>query len=238
VQAVIMAGGKGLRLRPLTTVLPKPLIPLGESSIIEMVMRQLRHFGFDDVVVAVGYKSELIMAVLGDGSRYGLNVRYHHEDEPLGTLGALASIADLRDHFLVMNGDICTNMDFGELLGEHRTSGALATVSAYLKKEQVALGVLDVDPESRRITGFREKPTYDFLVAMGVNAFSRSVLDLVPKGASFGFDDLMHSSLEKGLDVRHRLFEGLWYDIGHPHDYDRVLDEISKNANLFLPTEQ
>lgn len=230
-----MAGGKGLRLRPLTTVLPKPLIPLGESSVIEMVMRQLRHCGFDDVIVAVGYKSELIMAVLGDGGRYGIRIRYHHEREPLGTLGALATVENLDDNFLVMNGDICTNLNFGDLLAEHERSGAQATISAYQKEEQVALGVLDVDQTNGRITGFREKPTYEFLVAMGVNAFNRSILKLVPSGALFGFDDLMNVGLAKGLDVRYRMFDGIWYDIGHPSDYNSVLDEIGKNQDLFIP---
>lgn len=229
-----MAGGKGLRLRPLTTVLPKPLIPLGDSSVIEMVIRQLLHCGFEDIVVAVGYKSELIMAVLGDGSRFGLNIRYHLEDEPLGTVGALATIEGLEDNFLVMNGDICTNMHFGDLLRHHARSGAQATVSAFRKVEQVPLGVLDVDETSGRIIGFREKPALDFLVAMGVNAFNRSIMDLVPRGSFFGFDDLMHTGLARGLDVRHKLFQGVWYDIGHPHDYDAVLEHVAKNANLFL----
>lgn len=230
-----MAGGKGLRLRPLTTVLPKPLIPLGDSSVIEMVMRQLRHCGFEDIVVAVGYKSDLIMAVLGDGSRYGLKIRYHREEEPLGTVGALATIGGLEDDFIVMNGDICTNMHFGDLLRHHVASGAQATVSAFRKVDQVPLGVLDVDEPSGRIVGFREKPTHDFLVAMGVNAFKRSIMDLVPRGSFFGFDDLMHAGLARGLDVRHRLFQGVWYDIGHPHDYDAVLEHVARSANLFLP---
>lgn len=231
-----MAGGKGTRLRPFTNVLPKPLVPIGEISILELVLRQLHHFGFSDITICVGHKAELIMAVIGDGMRFSLNVRYHHEVEPLGTVGALGIMDGLEENFLVMNGDICTNLDFGALLSAHVRTGAVATIGTYARREKIELGVLEVDEEGR-VSRFIEKPTYDFLVSMGVNAFHRSVVDQIPRGEFFGFDSLMLRMIERGEDVRPFRFEGLWHDIGRPDDYQRMLDDFGARPELFLPPE-
>jgi len=234
-QAVLMAGGKGTRLRPFTTILPKPLVPVGEIPILEMVLRQLRFYGFDRVCISVGHKAELVMAVIGDGKRLGLDVSYYHETQPLGTIGSLACIDDLEENFLVMNGDICTNLDFGEFLRAHVASGALATVSTFARREQIELGLVKVDGPDGKVVAFHEKPTYDFLVSMGVNAFQKTIRNLIPPARAFGFDALMLAMLDCGLDVRSRTFGGVWHDIGRVDDYDRMLQDFRDNPTVFLP---
>ncbi len=236
-QAVLMAGGLGTRLRPLTAVLPKPLVPIGDISIMELVLRQLRAAGFESVIISVGYKAELIMAVVGDGTQFGLKVRYHKENQPLGTVGALALIEDLADSFLVMNGDICTNLNFAEIYRDHIASSAAVTVGTFPRREKIELGVLELNSSNDRIVGFREKPTYDFHVAMGVNVFSRRVLDLIPKGEFFGFDMLMHAMLREGVAMRPYVFDGLWLDIGRPDDYNRMVEDYAANPRAYLPAQ-
>ena len=234
-QAVLMVGGKGTRLRPFTHILPKPLVPVGESSILELVLRQLRFYGFERAILSVGHKAELIMAVVGDGSRFGLEISYHQESTPQGTIGALSAIEALDENFLVMNGDICTNLDFRELLQAHVRSRAVATISTYRRLEKIELGVLHVADGSDRIVGFQEKPVHDLLVSMGVNAFRRSILDFIPQNTFFGFDDLMHALLKSGADVRSRVFDGTWHDIGRPDDYQRMLEDFEKRPSHYLP---
>lgn len=230
-----MVGGKGTRLRPFTHILPKPLVPVGEASILELVLRQLRFYGFEHAILSVGHKAELIMAVVGDGKRFGLEITYHHEASPKGTIGALSAMGDLEENFLVMNGDICTNLDYRALLTAHIASGAVATVSTYRRLEKIELGVLHVAPDSNRIVGFQEKPVHDLLVSMGVNAFRRSVCDFIPRDTYFGFDDLMFALIRSRSDVRSRLFEGTWHDIGRPDDYQRMLDDFDTRPSHYLP---
>jgi NDP-sugar pyrophosphorylase family protein len=233
VQAVLMAGGKGTRLRPYTAVIPKPLVPIGESSILERLIGQLRAQGFERVKVSVGHKAEIIMAVIGDGERFGIDVSYHREEKPRGTLGALASMTDLDDNFLVMNGDLCTNLRFKDLLEDHVASEAVATVGTYHRVEKIDLGVIDLEPGTNTVVGFREKPVFNFFVSMGVNAFHRSVLDLIPRDEYFGFDDLMLKMLAGGHKIRSYRYDGLWRDIGRPDDYDRMCQEYEEGTGLF-----
>lgn len=233
-QAVLMAGGKGTRLRPITAVLPKPLVPIGEISVLEMVLRQLRRYGFHEVILCVGHKAELIMAVVGDGVE-GLRVRYHVEEQPLGTMGALAELDGLEESFLVMNGDTCTDLDFRVLLEHHRAHGGPATFATTRRREKIELGVLELDENRRMLTGFREKPTYDFWVAMGVNALDRRVLELIPRGELFGFDDLTNEMLAREWPVEVFPFKGFWLDIGRIDDYERMVDEFPRLRSRLLP---
>lgn len=237
-QAVLMAGGKGTRLRPFTNILPKPLVPIGEMSILELVLRQLKSCGFEEIVIAVGHKADLIMAVIGDGSRMGLKIRYHMEEQPLGTLGALATIEDLDENFLVMNGDICTNLDFSQLYQAHVDSGEMVSVSTFPRRERIELGVLQLNDDMDRVCGFEEKPVHNFYVSMGVNAFHRTVLDIIPQKVFFGFDHLMESLLEQSIAIHAYRFHGVWHDIGRPDDYQRVLDEFEKTPSIYLPEEE
>jgi len=236
-QAILMAGGEGKRLRPITAVLPKPLIPIGDISFLEMALRQLRWYGFEEVVLCVGPKAELVMAVVGDGRRFGLRVRYYSEERPLGTIGALARLEGLQDDFLVMNGDVCTDLNFGSVLKFHLSHGVPASISAYRRREKLELGVLEIDPGGERLVGFEEKPDYEFWVAMGVNAFSKRVLDLIPSDEPFGFDGLMTTMLAERCEVRVFRFNGFWLDIGRPDDYERMLDEFPRRRSALLPDE-
>lgn len=234
-QAVLMAGGKGTRLRPFTAVLPKPLVPVGEISILEMVLRQLRYYGFDEVVICVGHKAELIMAVVGDGKRFGLEVRYHLEDKPLGTVGALPQVEGLKENFLVMNGDICCDLDFSLIHRSHVDHGAAATIGCYQREEQIELGVVKLDMEGGEIVGFEEKPIHHLWVAMGVYALNRRVIDLIPRSQFFGFDSLLHRMLAEKIRIRAFQFRGLWLDIGRPDDYEKLLQEFDDHRLAYLP---
>jgi NDP-mannose synthase len=235
VQVVLMAGGKGTRLRPFTSILPKPLVPIGDLSIVELILKQLKYYGFKEVIMSVGYKAEIIMAVLGNGSKYGLKIRYHIEEKPLGTVGVLPQIRGLDDNFIVMNGDICTNLNFMRIYINHLKCGYKATIGSYVREEKLELGVLEVDNSNKKIVGFSEKPINKFIISMGINVFNKSIIDLIPNGKFFGFDDLMYKMIKENVDIKHFLFDGLWYDIGRPDDYERMLKSFKNNLEAYLP---
>ncbi|MCS6844132.1 MAG: sugar phosphate nucleotidyltransferase [Caldilineales bacterium] len=236
-KAVILAGGKGRRLRPYTTVLPKPLMPLGDLPIIEVVLRQLAAYGFDDVVMAVGYLAELLMAVCGDGSRFGVRLRYSREEEPLGTAGPLALIEGLDDTFLVMNGDVLTTLDLAALVAAHRRSGALATIATHQRQQQINYGIVESDG-ANRITAYIEKPVYHYQVSMGIYALEPAVLRFVPRGQYLDLPDLVRRLLAAGHPVHAYPFDGYWMDIGRPDDYERAVEEFDAMRPLLLPSHR
>jgi NDP-sugar pyrophosphorylase family protein len=224
--AVILAGGKGVRLRPYTTALPKPLVPLGdECPILEVVLRQLARAGFRSASVAIGYLGPVIRAFVGDGRQWGIEVEYWEEASPLGTVGPLVAHRDeLPDDFLVMNGDILTDLPFDQLLARHRAGGGGVTVAAYTRDVAIDFGVMDLDGDD--VVGFREKPTLSYTVSMGVYALSRQVLERFEPGLPFGFDELLLDQLRTGSPPRAFRFDGYWLDIGRPEDYDRANEEF------------
>lgn len=234
--AVILAGGRGVRLRPYTTVIPKPLVPIGgEHSILEIVLLQLAHNGFTHVTLAIGHFGHLIRSFVGDGSRWGLQIDYVEEDAPLGTIGPLLPILeDLPEHFLVMNGDVLTDLPFGEFLRGHVTSGDPLTVATFDRRVHVDFGVLDVVDD--HISAFREKPTLPFQVSMGVYALSRETLRAYEPGLPFGFDDLVLDLLDRKEPPRSFQFDGYWLDIGRPEDYDRANQDFESLRSAFLPS--
>ena len=232
-RAVILAGGKGTRLAPYTTVFPKPLMPLGETPILEIVLRQLARHGFRDVTLAVGYLAELIEAYFGDGSRLGLSLRYSREHEPMGTAGPLALIDGLDEPFLVMNGDVLTTLDYGAFLDEHIASGALATIATFGRTQTVDFGVIETDAEGM-VRGYVEKPSSDYLVSMGVNALSPAALDGITRGERLDVPELMVRLIAAGKPVRSSRFDGYWLDIGRHDDFARAQDEFGAHAEEFL----
>lgn len=237
--AVLLAGGLGSRLAPFTAVIPKPLVPIdGQHSIAEVVLSQLAAHGFQRVIVSIGYLGHLIRAVLGDGSRFGLTLEYITEDTPLGTVGPLHLIADrLPERFLLLNGDVLTDLDFSGLLAAHRDSDRTLTVAVFPRNVKVDLGVLDTD-EGGQVVGFREKPTYDFLVSMGVYAMHRRVLKHIPAGRPFGFDNLMHAMLGSGDPIG--TFDwsgGRWLDIGRHDDFAAAQERFASERAVYLPHE-
>lgn len=232
--AVILAGGRGTRLRPYTTTLPKPLVPLGdECAVIEVVLRQLSARGFRDITIAIGHLGALIQAYVGDGSQWDLDVEYVSEPTPLGTMGpVVANLDKLPDHFLVLNGDVLTDLDFADVLQWHVGSGAPLTVGTYRRQVGIDFGVLEVRDD--RIVGFREKPTLSYSVSMGVYGVSKATLAEFEPGRALGFDELVLHLLASGSPPASYPFDGYWLDIGRPEDYDRANAEFAQLRHTFL----
>ncbi len=237
-RAILLAGGKGTRLRPYTTVIPKPIVPIGDMAIMEIVLRQLANCGLRRATLAVNHMSHLIMAFFGDGSRWGIEIDYSMETRPLSTIAPLKLIDDLPEHFLVMNGDVLTDLDFGAFYRHHVESGALGTVATYERDVKIDFGVLKYGGEHNRLSHFVEKPVEHFSVSMGVYAFSRRILDYVPENQPFGFDHLMLMAIDQGLDVRAFPFRGYWLDIGRPEDYDRANEDFDSLRGRLLGEER
>ncbi|ANH94920.1 MULTISPECIES: sugar phosphate nucleotidyltransferase [unclassified Streptomyces] len=232
--AVILAGGKGVRLRPYTTALPKPLVPIGDQhAILEIVLRQLSTAGFTGCTIAIGHLGEIIRAYVGDGSRWGLDVDYSAEESPLGTMGPLLTIRDrLPESFLVMNGDVLTDLDYADVLRRHRDSGAPLTIATYARKVHIDFGVLTTD--ASKVVAFTEKPSLDYSVSMGVYGLSRSTLGAYTPGLPLGFDELVLDLLADGHPPHAYQFDGYWLDIGRPDDYDRANAEFTTRKPLLL----
>lgn len=232
-RAVILAGGQGTRLRPYTVVLPKPLVPVGKYPIAEILVRQLAASGVRRVTVAVGYHANLIQAYFGDGSRWGVRMDYSLESQPLGTIGPLRLIPDLPDTFLLMNGDILTDLDFTDLWRRHRESGCRFTVAAATRRHRIDYGVLKID--AHRLVGFEEKPSVEYTVSMGVYVVNRDLLSLVPPDTSYSFDALMLELLRGNDPVNIYPHDGYWLDIGRPDDYAQAVDEFADVEPRLLP---
>ncbi len=232
-RAVVLAGGKGTRLRPYTVVLPKPLMPVGEFPILEVVVRQLVQHGFGRITLAVNHQAELIRAFFADGSKWGVEIDYSLESEPLGTIGPLRLIKDLPDHFLIMNGDVLTDLDYGTFHGEHVENGRLFTISSHGREHRTDYGVLDIGPD-HRLRNFQEKPRTSYEVSMGVYMASREILNILPPTGPYGFDTLMLDLLKNGRVIDVKTFEGYWLDIGRPDDYAQAIDEFDAMKGRFL----
>ncbi len=224
-RAVVLAGGRGTRLRPYTVVLPKPLMPIGEYSILELILRQLARFDFRRVTLAVSHQANLIKAFCGDGSQWGLSIDYSLEDKPLSTIAPLRLIPDLPENFLLMNGDVLADLDFGEFYCRHVDERRLFTIAASQRQHIVDYGVLRVD-SANQLTGFDEKPAVEYLVSMGIYIVHRSVLDRIPPETKYGFDDLMLDMLAAKERVHVQPHRGFWRDIGRPDDYMQAVDEF------------
>jgi NDP-sugar pyrophosphorylase family protein len=232
-RAVILAGGKGTRLAPYTVAFPKPLMPVGDLPILEIVVRQLRHYGFQRITMAVGHLAELIQTFFGDGSKFGIKIDYSREERPLGTAGPLHLIPDLDETFLVMNGDLLTDLNYGQLVRWHVEQKNDATIGVYEKKVSIDLGVLERDGDNR-IVDYKEKPTLTYEVSMGVYVFSKSILQYVPKG-HFDFPDLVLELIRRGRPIRGYRFQGLWLDIGREEDYAKAVEAFEAQRAKLLP---
>lgn len=226
-RAVILAGGKGTRLAPLTEVIPKPLVPLGGKPILEIVLMQLQRCGFRNITLAVGYMGELIQAYFQDGSKWGVNIDYSFEAQPLGTAGPLALIDGLDETFLVMNADVLTNLDYRKLIHYHQLQGGVATIGAYQREVTIDLGVIILNGD-KRIKEYLEKPKSTYLVSMGVYVFEPRILELIEPETYLDFPDLVRTLLSLGLPVNHYPFQGYWLDIGRHEDYQTAAEEYEK----------
>jgi len=232
-KAVILAGGKGRRLKPYTLTIPKPLVPVGDYSILEIVIRRLKKFGFRNIVLAVNHMNELIESYFKDGRRFGVKIEYSIEKKALGTAGPLSLIDKISDEFLVMNGDILTDLNFAELVAYHKKSGQAATVVSAKKNVPIDLGVLEVADDSK-IRGYTEKPTLSYDVSTGIYIFNRKVTSYVKKNRHFDLPDLIRLLIKKGEDVKVYPFKGRWFDIGTPSDYQEAQRVFNKGKDIFL----
>ena len=239
-RAVVLAGGKGTRLRPYTTVLPKPLMPVGDRPILDIVVRQLKNAGFERITMATGYLAELIEVFFRDGGNYDVSIDYFREQEPLGTVGALSMIDGLGDgDFLVMNGDVLTDIDYAALLKEHAASGAAATIATKTRDVQIQLGVLVFgDSEDRsRLTGYMEKPAVRYEASMGIYCFAPRVLEHIEEGQALDFPDLVLKLIAAGEEVRAYPTDGYWLDIGRHDDYEAAQAEFEELRARLIPDE-
>ncbi|MGB1104275.1 MAG: sugar phosphate nucleotidyltransferase [Crocinitomicaceae bacterium] len=232
-RAVILAGGKGTRLRPYTVVLPKPLMPLGDYPILEVIVRQLVDAGFDHITMTVNHQADLIKTFFGDGEKWGIKIDYSLEDKPLSTMGPLSLIDDLPENFLVMNGDILTDLDFSTLYKDHFSQSNIFTISSFVREHVNLYGVLETDV-NHKLIDFKEKPVTRFEVSMGIYMLNKAVLEFIPHNEPYGFDHLMLDLIKVGKNATVRRFNGYWLDIGRPDDYMIAIDEFEKNKGTFL----
>jgi NDP-sugar pyrophosphorylase family protein len=237
-KAVILAGGKGSRLGPYTTVLPKPLLPIGDRAILDVVVHQLRRYGFTDLTFAVGYLAHLIQAVFGEGTAHGVKIGYHHEHEPLGTAGPLATIEGLDETFLLMNGDVLTTLDYDALFEAHRRAGDALTIATHRRVIKTEYGVIRTSEghgATSRVVAYEEKPEIPYVVSMGVYIAEPRVLDYIPADRHFDLPDVVLALLEAGERVGSYLFDGFWLDIGRHEDYERAITEFEHIEALLDP---
>lgn len=233
-RAVILAGGKGTRLKPYTVVLPKPLMPIGDYPILEVIVKQLSYFGFSHITLTVNHQAEIIKAYFGDGSKWNVKIDYSLEEQPLSTMGPLSLIKDLPENFLVMNGDILTDLNFSEFYDFHVVNKNNFTISSYVREQVNLYGVLDVD-SSGKLSGFREKPKTTFEVSMGIYMLNNKVMSFIPHNQSYGFDTLMLDMIKAGTPANVKKFSGYWLDIGRPDDYMQAIEEFEQKQSVFLP---
>ena len=233
-QAIILAGGKGTRLRPYTTILPKPLMPIDDRPILELVLRLLKKHNISDIYITLGYLGHLIKAVFGDGKSLGLNIFYSTEEKPLGTAGPVSLIRDqLEDVFLLMNGDILSDIDLTELIKFHKERNALMTLAVHKRTVHIDYGVLQIDEKSI-LQKYVEKPTLSYDVSMGINVLSRKALDFLNPGERCDIPELAMKILAKYPDGVHCYqTNAYWLDIGRQDDYQKAVDDFEKIKSVF-----
>ena len=232
-KAIILAGGRGERLAPYTTILPKPLMPVGDKPILDLIVRQLKHHGITELTFAVGHLAELVMSYFTDGTRLGVRIVYSREEEPLGTAGPIKLIQDSGERFLVMNGDVLTTLDFAEMIAAHEASGGACTMPVCRRSLPSDVGVVEFGKD-RRLTSYIEKPTYDVWVSMGIYVLERRVVNFIPAGKRFDLPDLMRSLMQAGEQVHCYPFEDYWLDIGRPDDYAKAVADIQQIEPLLF----
>lgn len=233
IQAIILAGGLGSRLRPFTRFIPKPLVSIHGIPVVEIVLRQLYRYNFRRVAMTLGHEAELIRAHIADGTHLGLSITYVEEEAPLGTAGPLAMVDNLADSFLVLNGDLLTDLDFSSFFKSHLENDALLTISTHERRIPVEFGVIRHDSEDY-VTGYVEKPNLVYPVSMGVYAFNREVTRYIEPGKRLDFPDLVLRLLDEQRPVRQRRFEGYWLDIGSGADYEQALEDFPRLRERLL----
>jgi NDP-mannose synthase len=232
VRAVILAGGKGTRLAPYTTVIPKPLVPVGNRPILAIVLDQLARYGFERIDVSVGHLGDLIKAYFDEiGAPEGVDLRYTWEREPLGTAGALRLVDGLDEPFLAMNADVLTTLDYGKLMKAHTSGDAPLTIATHRQDVTMELGV--IESENGLVTGYLEKPEMHFDVSMGVYAYDPRALDFIPADRHFDFPDVVLALLDASEEVRTFVSDAPWFDIGTHDSHEAAMAEIEAHPELY-----
>lgn len=242
-EPIVLAGGRGTRLAPFTAVIPKPLMPIGDESIVDVLLTQIRRRGWDSATLAVGHMAHLVRSYCGDGSRYGMDISYVEEDTPLGTVGPLAHLPARHSDcdLLVMNGDLLTDLPFDHLMSTHVAAGAAATIAVQRRPVRMDYGVLDLDEEAMggpQVLRYREKPRLSATVSMGVYAFSPRAIDYIVPGERLDLPQLIERLLEGGEQVNAYPYEGYWLDIGQPGDYEQAVRDFTLKREEILGPEE
>jgi NDP-sugar pyrophosphorylase family protein len=235
-RAVVLAGGRGTRLAPYTTILPKPLMPIDDMPILEVLLRQMKRSGINHVVLTVGHLAPLLRAYFGDGSQWDLDITYSLELLPLGTAGPISLVQGLENTFLVTNGDVLTTLDIKKLVAFHKKKGGIATIAAHHRQVQIDLGVIQWEGEDR-VSGYIEKPTTDYTVSMGMYVFEPRILDYIPVGQHLDFPDLILKLIACGEKVCGYSFDGYWMDLGRADDYVQANQDFCNMKKQFLPED-
>ncbi len=235
-KAVVLAGGKGTRLAPYTRIIPKPMMPIGDKAILEIMLHQMRRAGITDVILTVGHLAGLMRAFFQDGSHLGLKITYSIEEHPLGTAGPLSLLDGLDETFLVCNGDVLTTLNLVELIDFHRQNRGVATIASHLRQVHIDLGVIQTNGD-HSIIGYQEKPTMDYLVSMGIYIFDPIVLKYITQGIYLDFPDLIKILIADNQRVVAYPFTGYWEDLGRAYDYEQANIDFEKMRPQFLPEE-
>lgn len=232
--AVILAGGKGVRLKPFTMVIPKPLLPVGELPIIEIVIRQIAAMGIKRIAMMLGYMAQLFIATFGDGSRWGVKIEYCIEDEPMGTAGSLRLLKDPEENLLVMNGDILTTLDYKDIMEFHKTKGAWGTIGVTRRQQPIDYGVI-IRTDEGFLGEYREKPVLEYNVSMGINVLSHDALSFIPPDGKYDIPQLMTALKNAEKKVACYETDCYWQDIGRFEDYERASADFTQDPQRFLP---
>ncbi|MBC8509332.1 MAG: NTP transferase domain-containing protein [Anaerolineales bacterium] len=233
-KAVVLAGGEGTRLAPYSKKLPKPLMPIGDMPILEILIHQMKLAGVDEVILAVGHGMDALNAYFQNGNQFGIKINYSTEQFPLGTIGPLSLIEGLDESFLVTNGDILTTLDFQELIQQHQKSQATATIAMHARHVKIDLGVLELADGKEEIVRYLEKPTYHFHVSMGIYVFDPQVLHYIPSNQYYDFPELVHKLIDQGKKVIGYPFDGYWQDLGNPDDYEQAILDFDVHKHQIL----
>jgi len=234
-RAIILAGGRGTRLAPYTYVLPKPMMPVGDKAILEILLRQMKHAGINHVVLTVGHLAGLMQAFFQDGQQYDLDITYSFEPKPLGTAGPLAMVPNLDRTFLVSNGDVLTTLDINHFFEFHHQQEGICTIAMHERQVKIDLGVIERNHNDFQVTDYIEKPTLDYSVSMGLYIFEPEVLNYIPQGEYLDFPNLVHKLLDAGEKVVGYPFDGYWMDLGNPEDYAQANQDFERMRGQFLP---
>tara|TARA_B100000963_G_scaffold307691_1_gene282817 strand:- start:1442 stop:2146 length:705 start_codon:yes stop_codon:yes gene_type:complete len=223
-KVVILAGGKGKRLHPYTISTPKPMVPIEDLPILEILILKLKKHGFKSIVISVNFQANIIVDYFQNGSKWGVEIEYIFERKPLGTMGPLNLIKNLPENFIVMNGDVITDLNFERFLKYHINNKNLFTISAFNRLEKIDYGVLQVN--NRELDNFFEKPIKEYTVSMGIYAMSRYLIKYIEKNKNYGFDNLMIKLLKNKIKINCKLHKGYWLDIGRPSDYKLAINDV------------